>query len=117
MGNVVNEIQRVAGLMADIDLASGEQLAGIDQVNIAVVQMDHVTQQNAALVEQGGRGVNGGTNGSADRRSEHVCHRALPCVFALARLAPGSGDRPAAAGNAQGSGSGMTNGYCCSRRA
>ena len=38
--------------MGEISMASGEQLSGIEQVNAAIVQMEHVTQQNAALVEQ-----------------------------------------------------------------
>jgi methyl-accepting chemotaxis protein len=38
--------------MAEITSASSEQRAGIDQVNIAITEMDAVTQQNAALVEQ-----------------------------------------------------------------
>ena len=39
-------------IMADIQAASGEQSTGIEQINEAIVQMDQVTQQNAALVEQ-----------------------------------------------------------------
>jgi len=38
--------------MAEITLATAEQHTGIDQVNKAVVQMDHATQQNAALVQE-----------------------------------------------------------------
>ncbi|MNS86050.1 Methyl-accepting chemotaxis protein III [compost metagenome] len=38
--------------MGEISAASAEQSAGIEQVNLAVTQMDTVTQQNAALVEQ-----------------------------------------------------------------
>ena len=38
--------------MSDIAAASKEQAAGIEQVNQVVVQMDQVTQQNAALVEE-----------------------------------------------------------------
>jgi methyl-accepting chemotaxis protein len=38
--------------MAEISSASIEQSSGIDQVNVAIAQMDEVTQQNAALVEQ-----------------------------------------------------------------
>ena len=52
MGEVVASIQRVAHLMADISSASTEQSAGIAQVGLAITQMDEVTQQNAALVEQ-----------------------------------------------------------------
>lgn len=38
--------------MAEISHASQEQTAGIEQVNIAISQMDQVTQQNAALAEE-----------------------------------------------------------------
>jgi methyl-accepting chemotaxis protein len=52
MEGVVQSVQRLADLMGEITAASDEQSAGINQVNQAVVQMDQVTQQNAALVEQ-----------------------------------------------------------------
>jgi methyl-accepting chemotaxis protein len=52
MQEVVASIKRVASIMVDISAASREQSAGIDQVCLAVTQMDEVTQQNAALVEQ-----------------------------------------------------------------
>jgi methyl-accepting chemotaxis protein len=45
-------IARVASLVQEIAAATSEQSSGIDQVNIAVTQMDGVTQQNAALVEE-----------------------------------------------------------------
>jgi methyl-accepting chemotaxis protein len=51
MREVVGSVQRVTDIMAEITAASAEQTAGIEQVNAAVVQMDQVTQQNAALVE------------------------------------------------------------------
>src|SRR5690606_8264188 len=52
MEETVASIQRVTGIMTDITAASHEQSTGIDQVNQAVAQMDQVTQQNAALVEE-----------------------------------------------------------------
>jgi len=52
MRQVLGSVQRVTDLMADISAASDEQRSGIEQVNQAVTQMDAVTQQNAALVEQ-----------------------------------------------------------------
>nr|WP_253206956.1 methyl-accepting chemotaxis protein [Verticiella sp. GG226] len=52
MNEVVSAIQRVTALMAEIAAASQEQSSGISQVKLAVTQMDEVTQQNAALVEQ-----------------------------------------------------------------
>ncbi|MDR5740572.1 MULTISPECIES: methyl-accepting chemotaxis protein [unclassified Caballeronia] len=52
MTEVVSSVKRVADLMGAISTASTQQHAGIEQVNVAVSQMDEVTQQNAALVEQ-----------------------------------------------------------------
>ncbi|MBL8383376.1 MAG: hypothetical protein JNM90_09890 [Burkholderiales bacterium] len=52
MQDVVRAVKRVTDIMSEIAAASGEQSAGIEQVNQAVAQMDKVTQQNAALVEQ-----------------------------------------------------------------
>ena len=52
MSNVVDSVRRVTDVMAEIMAASQEQSVGIDQVNQAVLQMDEVTQQNAALVEE-----------------------------------------------------------------
>jgi len=52
MDQVVASVQRVADIVADISAASNEQSAGIGNVNQAIIQMDQVTQQNAALVEQ-----------------------------------------------------------------
>uniref|UniRef100_UPI0010F44BF2 methyl-accepting chemotaxis protein n=1 Tax=Cupriavidus sp. 2SB TaxID=2502199 RepID=UPI0010F44BF2 len=52
IGNVVTAVQRVTSVMDDISRASHEQSSGIAQVNQAVTQMDQVTQQNAALVEE-----------------------------------------------------------------
>ena len=52
MSEVVDSIKRVTGIMGEITTASMEQSAGIEQVNEAMIQMDHVTQQNAALVEE-----------------------------------------------------------------
>ncbi|MGO4325630.1 methyl-accepting chemotaxis protein [Cupriavidus sp. 2TAF22] len=52
MAEIVSAIARVSGIMNEIAAAAAEQSSGIDQVNVAVTQMDEVTQQNAALVEQ-----------------------------------------------------------------
>ncbi|WP_301337488.1 methyl-accepting chemotaxis protein [Cupriavidus pauculus] len=52
MDGVVAAVQRMTGMMDDISRASHEQSGGIAQVNQAVTQMDQVTQQNAALVEE-----------------------------------------------------------------
>ena len=52
MHEVVASVRRVTGIMSEMMSASQEQSAGIEQINIAVTQMDNVTQQNAALVEE-----------------------------------------------------------------
>lgn len=55
-GSVITEVvlavQRVTAIMSEISVASEEQRGGIEQINEAVTQMDAVTQQNAALVEE-----------------------------------------------------------------
>ena len=52
MSDIVNQVKKVAGYMADITLASQEQSDGIEQVNLAITEMEESTTQNAALVEQ-----------------------------------------------------------------
>ncbi|VVE62751.1 membrane protein [Pandoraea anapnoica] len=52
MDEILQAVQRVTDIMGEISAASDEQSGGIEQVNQAVTQMDTVTQQNAALVEQ-----------------------------------------------------------------
>ncbi|WCE03694.1 methyl-accepting chemotaxis protein [Pseudoxanthomonas sp. JBR18] len=52
MGEIVNSVQRVTDIMAEIAAASQEQSSGIEQVNLTITQMDETTQQNAALVEE-----------------------------------------------------------------
>jgi methyl-accepting chemotaxis protein len=52
MEEIVSSVGRVTGIVQDISLASSEQQAGIEQINQAISQMDSMTQQNAALVEE-----------------------------------------------------------------
>lgn len=52
MTEILSSVRKVSALMGEIAAASEEQSKGIEQVNVAVAQMDQVTQQNAALVEQ-----------------------------------------------------------------
>jgi methyl-accepting chemotaxis protein len=52
MHEVVESIQHVTDIMAEISAASQEQTSGIEQINQAISQMDNVTQQNAGLVEE-----------------------------------------------------------------
>jgi methyl-accepting chemotaxis protein len=52
MSEIVGSVQRVSDIIGEITAASGEQSDGIGQVNVAVNQLDQMTQQNAALVEE-----------------------------------------------------------------
>jgi methyl-accepting chemotaxis protein len=52
MKEIVSSVQRVSDIIGEISAAASEQSAGIGQVNSAVVQLDQMTQQNAALVEE-----------------------------------------------------------------
>lgn len=52
MGEIVRSVTHVNDIMGDIASASDEQRRGIEQVALAISQMDQVTQQNAALVEE-----------------------------------------------------------------
>lgn len=52
MQEIVNSVQRVGDIIGEITAASGEQSSGIGQVNQAVGDIDRMTQQNAALVEE-----------------------------------------------------------------
>ena len=52
MSEIVSSVQRVSDIIGEITAASSEQSDGIGQINGAVSQLDQMTQQNAALVEQ-----------------------------------------------------------------
>ena len=52
MDEIVESVKRVTEIMSEITTAGQEQTLGIEQINQAIVQMDEVTQQNAALVEE-----------------------------------------------------------------
>jgi len=52
MTEIVSSVQRVTDIIGEITAAAAEQSDGIGQVNVAVVQLDQMTQQNAALVEE-----------------------------------------------------------------
>jgi methyl-accepting chemotaxis protein len=49
---IVSSVEKVAEIISGISTASQEQSAGIGQVNQSVSQLEHITQQNAALVEE-----------------------------------------------------------------
>jgi methyl-accepting chemotaxis protein len=67
MDEVVTSVQRVTDIMAEISSASREQEAGITQINHAITEMDSVTQQNAALVEEAA-----GAAGSLQEQAQHL---------------------------------------------
>ena len=52
MDEIVVSVRRVADIMGEISAASADQSHGIDQINLAMTQMDQVTQSNASLVEE-----------------------------------------------------------------
>ena len=52
IGEIVANAEKVSAFISDITTAAGEQSDGIGQVNVAVTQLDQMTQQNAALVEE-----------------------------------------------------------------
>jgi aerotaxis receptor len=52
LSEIVDSVKKVTDIVAEIASASQEQSSGIDQVNKAIMQMDEMTQQNAALVEE-----------------------------------------------------------------
>jgi len=71
MQEIVSSVKRVTDIMGEISAASEEQSSGIDQVNRAVSQMDEVTQQNAALVEEAAAAA-GSLQDQAHRLAEAV---------------------------------------------
>ncbi|KDC23584.1 putative methyl-accepting chemotaxis protein II [Bordetella bronchiseptica E014] len=71
MQEIVASVKRVTDIMGEISAASDEQSSGIEQVNRAVSQMDEVTQQNAALVEEAAAAA-GSLQEQAQRLAEAV---------------------------------------------
>ena len=76
MEDVVSSIKRVAKIMGDISDASREQSSGIEQVSLAINQMDEVTQQNAALVEQAAAAAE-----SLEEQAGHLASRGVGFRF------------------------------------
>ncbi len=52
LNEIIGSINDVGKLVSELALSAKEQTSGIEQVNVAVSQMDEMTQQNAALVEE-----------------------------------------------------------------
>ncbi len=83
MQEVVDSIRRVADIMSEITVASQEQSTGIEQIHQAVSQMDQVTQQNAAMVEEAA-----GASSSLQEQAAGLAQ--LVSVFRLAGNAHGA---------------------------
>ncbi len=99
MGDVRQAIRRVADINAEISAASDEQSRGIEQVNVAVGQMDEVTQQNAALVEQASAAAQSLEQQAAEQKRAVAVFKLAgdPGAAAPARSAPKVARRPAPA--------------------
>jgi methyl-accepting chemotaxis protein-1 (serine sensor receptor) len=85
MGEIVGAVQKVTALVGEIAHASAEQLAGIEQVNGAITQMDGNTQRNAALVQEAAESA---------RQMAHEAERLVQAV-ALFKLREEGGARGA----------------------
>ena len=71
MAEIVGSVQRVSAMMGEIHTAARDQSSGIAQVNQSVGQLDQMTQQNAALVEESAAAA-ATLKGQADRLAEAV---------------------------------------------
>ena len=90
MEEVVSSVRMVSQIVAEITSAGVEQEAGIDQINQAITEMDTVTQQNAALVEQAAA-----ASASMQEQAENLSR--VVSVFKLdANVARNSARRPVA---------------------
>ena len=111
MNDIVAQVKRVADLIGEISSSAQEQTLGIEQINQAIVQLDNVTQQNAALVEEAAAAADS-LNQQADKmvqvvssfkladtgasRPQAARHRAPPrAAMAPMRPAPALAQRPA----------------------
>jgi methyl-accepting chemotaxis protein len=86
LGEIADSAKKVAAIIADITHASAEQATGIEQVNKVLLQMDEVTQQNSALVEE---------NAATAKTLEHQA-KAMDERISFFKLNGAVGDRHAA---------------------
>ncbi|HVT34314.1 MAG TPA: methyl-accepting chemotaxis protein, partial [Nevskiaceae bacterium] len=103
MDEIVGSVKRVTDIMAEISAASQEQSSGIEQVNQTITQMDEVTQQNAALVEEASASARsleeqsiGLTHSVSQFKLDESAIRALPAAPASAPVAAARPAAPAA---------------------
>jgi methyl-accepting chemotaxis protein len=79
MREIVESVQRVTGMINEISAAGEEQRSGIEQVSQAVGQMDQVTQQNAALVEEARRLASAAGTGTGTGAGRQCVPPGWPC--------------------------------------
>ncbi|MFP5391126.1 MAG: methyl-accepting chemotaxis protein [Gammaproteobacteria bacterium] len=77
MEDVVASVNKVTGLIREIGVASVEQEQGIEQVNVAISEMDSTTQSNARLVEEASEAANA-LHGQAELLADKVSVFQLP---------------------------------------
>ncbi|MDR7306941.1 methyl-accepting chemotaxis protein [Rhodoferax saidenbachensis] len=87
MTEIVSSVQRVTDIMGEITAAASEQSDGIAEVNVAVGQLDQMTQQNAALVEQSAAAASS-MKDQAQRLAQVVAAFKLDHQLAAPRVAP-----------------------------
>jgi methyl-accepting chemotaxis protein len=87
---IVTSVRQVADIMSEITAASQEQSLGIEQVGAAIVQMDEMTAQNAALVEQA-------SAAAQSMQDETLVLSRAVALFTLGGTTPALRPRPAAA--------------------
>jgi methyl-accepting chemotaxis protein len=90
LSEIVAEIKKVAVIVGDIAHASAEQATGLDQVNKALGQMDEVTQQNSALVEE-----NAATAKNLERQANAMSERVATFQLEPVVAIPAGGKRAA----------------------
>ncbi len=90
LSEIVELIKKVATIVSDIAHASMEQASGIEQVNKALAQMDEVTQQNSALVEE-----NAATSKTLEHQAKAMDERVAFFQIDGAAAAGGHAARPA----------------------
>ncbi|WP_317205292.1 methyl-accepting chemotaxis protein [Janthinobacterium sp.] len=88
MQDIVSSVQRVSDIITEITAASTEQSVGIEEVHKAIGQMDQVTQQNAALVEEA----------AAAAESMQLQAESLAQVVSVFKLQPGAAAKVSAIG-------------------
>ncbi|WP_426990874.1 methyl-accepting chemotaxis protein [Cupriavidus sp. 30B13] len=96
MDDIVGAVKRVTDIMGEIAAASEEQSSGIEQVNRAITQMESVTQQNAALVEEAAAAAESLQQQAAGLVDEVSRFQVTPEQTDVARPAPARPAAPAA---------------------